>query len=97
MTCSGSFKGLVQKYYEVTACGTLLMADTCMDLEDQHFISGHNFVEINNGNILEKVRHYLAHPEEAKRIADQGREDILRYHTHDIRARELIGILEKYV
>lgn len=97
VTCSGSFKGLVQKYYEVTSCGTLLMADRCMDLEEQHFISGHNFVEINEGNILEKVQHYLSHPEEAQRIADQGRADILTYHTHDIRAKELIEILKKYI
>ena len=31
VTGSSSYKYLVQKYYEVTACGTLLMADMCMD------------------------------------------------------------------
>jgi len=97
VTCSGSFKGLVQKYYEVTACGTLLMADRCMDLEEQHFIPGHNFVEINSGNIYEKVKYYLSHPEELEIIANNGRESILKYHTHDIRARELVEILKKHM
>ena len=97
LTGSSSYKYLVQKYYEITACGTLLMADTCMDSEDQHFIPGHNFVEINEGNVLEKVRYYLSHPEESQRIANNGRESILKHHTHDIRAKELMEILHKHV
>ena len=97
VTCSGSFKGLVQKYYEVTACGTLLMADSCMDLEEQHFVDGHNFVEITAENVFEKVKYYLANPDEAKRIADQGLADVLKYHTHEVRGKELYETLKKYV
>lgn len=97
LTGSSSYKYILQKYYEVTACGTLLMADSCMDLEYQHFISGHNFVEITAENVLEKVKYYLAHPDETKKIAAQGRSDILRYHTHDIRAKELSKTLKKYL
>jgi len=97
VTCSGSFKGLVQKYYEVTACGTLLMADRCMDLYEQHFVDGYNFVEITADTVYEKVRYYLAKPAEAKAIADQGRADILRYHTHEVRGAELYGLLKKHV
>ena len=97
VTCSSSYKYLVQKYYEVTSCGTLLMADLPMDAEYQHFIPGHNFVEVSPSNILSKVKYYLENEDEAKRIADNGRKTILQYHTHDIRGRELMEILKRYV
>ena len=97
ITGSSSYKYLVQKYYEVTACGTLLMADSCMDLYDQHFVDGHNFVEITADTVYDKVRYYLAKPAEAKAIADQGRADILRYHTHEVRGKELYEILKRHV
>lgn len=97
ITGSSSYKYLVQKYYEITSCGTLLMADNCMDAEYQHFVPDYNFVEINEGNVFEKVQYYLSHPEETQRIAQNGRDTILKYHTHDIRGRELISILEKFI
>ena len=96
ITGSSSYKYLVQKYYEVTACGTLLMADMCMDAEYQGFIPGENFVEIRADNVVEKVEYYLNNPGEAQRISQNGRELILQRHTHDIRARELIEILKRY-
>ena len=97
ITGSSSYKYLVQKYYEVTACGTLLMADRCMDLTEQHFVDGLNFVEITADTVYEKVKYYLAKPDEAKEIADLGRVNILRYHTHEIRGNELYGLLKKHV
>ena len=97
VTGSSSYKYLVQKYYEVTACGTLLMADMCMDAEHQGFIPGENFVEISADNVVEKVEYYLNHLAERNRIAKNGRDLILQRHTHDIRARELMEILHKYV
>lgn len=97
VTGSSSYKYLVQKYYEVTACGTLLMADLPMDAEYQHFIPEYNFIEVSPSNILSKAKYYLENEEEANRIADNGRKTILQYHTHDIRGRDLMEILKKYV
>ncbi len=96
ITGSSSYKYLVQKYYEITACGTLLMADTCMDAEYQGFIPGETFVEIIADDVAQTVEYYLNNPSEAQRIAQNGRDLILQRHTHDIRARELMEVLRKY-
>jgi len=96
ITGSSSYKYLVQKYYEVTACGTLLMADMCMDAEYQGFIPGETFVEISADDVVKKVEYYLNNPGEAQRISQNGRDLILQRHTHDIRARELMEVLQKY-
>lgn len=96
VTCASSYKYSVPKFFEIPACGSLLMADAPRDKEFINLASGHNYAEVNEGSLEERVRYYLADENELKRVADNGRQWILKHHTHDIRAKELVEILGKY-
>lgn len=71
-TCDSTFKYPVNKYYEVLACKTLLLASSSQELFDLGFIPGVNYVEIDENNFLEKAYYYLNHPEERIKITEQG-------------------------
>jgi hypothetical protein len=84
----------VKKYYEITACNTLLLAPTSKELEDLGFIPELNFVAINENNFLEKARYYLLHNKEREEIAYRGYEMVRSRHSAQRRAAEFSSILE---
>ena len=88
--------GHVKKYFEGMASRTCVLANTPVMAEELHFRPGWNFVEINKDNWKEKLKYYLKHDEERETIAQRGYETILKYHTNDIRARQIITFLEKH-
>ena len=86
----------VKKYFEGMASGCLVMADTPLNAEELHFIPDWNFVEINEDNWEKKLKYYLKHDAEREVIIRRGYETLMKYHTNDIRAKEIIAFLEKH-
>lgn len=98
LTCSGTWKFPVMKYFEATACGTLLFADTPMDAEELGFKAGENFVSIDNYSdamLQATLDHYFTHVAEAEKVAHAGEELIRKRHTNEVRAKELYRMLEQ--
>lgn len=85
----------VQKYIETMACNTLALATIPLDASDLHFIPGHNFIEINAKNFMDKIRYYLKHEDERKRIALNGYRMVRENHSCSIRTRQVIKRLEE--
>jgi glycosyltransferase involved in cell wall biosynthesis len=46
------------------------------------------------GELVEKIRHYLAHPAEAQRIRQAGRTELLRRHHPDVKLREFYSLID---
>ncbi len=86
----------VKKYFEGMASGTCVLADTPITAKELHFYPDWNFVEIDRNNWVQKLRYYLAHNEQREQIAKRGYETIMKYHTNDIRARQLVDFLETH-
>lgn len=84
----------VQKYIETMGCNTLALATIPLDASDLHFIPGHNFIEINAENFMEKIRYYLRNGDERKRIALNGYRMVRETHSCSIRAKQVIKSLE---
>jgi glycosyltransferase involved in cell wall biosynthesis len=91
---SSIYNYALMKYTEGMACNTLVMAPMPTDGTDLHFVPDENFVEVNQNNFLEKIRYYLKHDEERRQIALRGVETISKYHTVEIRARQLVEHLK---
>ena len=51
----------------------------------------------NLNDLIEKIKYYLNNKEELKRIAKKGFENLLKYHTSEVRAREFINTCERYM
>lgn len=91
---SSIFKYPLSKYFEIMGSGTLVMADKPQTAETLNFISGENFVEINEKNWIEKLHYYLEDDAERERISKKGYETVMKYHNSQIRARQIISFLE---
>ena len=81
------------RVYEAPACGAFQLVDEKRDITTL-FESGRELVCYDFGkpeHLRELVAHYLAHPEERKRIAQQGRAAMLAAHTYQHRMQALIS------
>lgn len=45
------------------------------------------------GELIEKIRHYLDHPEEAERIRRAGREEVVANHHPDLKIRQFLDLV----
>ena len=83
------------RLYEATGVGTLLLTDAKRNLGEL-FAVGEEVVAYEDENeLVERVNHLLAHPEEAERIAAAGQARTLRDHTYAVRMRDLAAILSR--
>lgn len=89
------FRYPVSKFFEIMGSGTLVMADKPQSAEELHFEAGENYVEINRDDWKEKLEYYLEDDVERERIARNGYETVMKYHTSETRARQLVDFLSK--
>lgn len=87
------FKYPLLKFPEGMACRTCVMADTPLTAEEMHLVPDWNFVDVNIKNWKSKLKYYLTHDEERQEIATRGYETVMKHHTTDIRARQLVDWL----
>ncbi len=93
-TCDSVFHYPLQKYFEVLACKTLLLAPAVPELKDLGFIPGVHFVDINKKNFKEKAKYYLRHDRERLKITEQGYKLVHAKHTTACRAAQLLNMIE---
>lgn len=87
---------LLSRYFEIPACRSMLLcSDTpglanCFE-KDKHYI-------LFNGlsDFKDKLDYYLRNDDERQKITDAAHEHVMRNHTHEIRAKQFVKILEKY-
>ncbi len=80
--------------FEIPACGAFMLAERSAKHET-FFIENEEVVFFNNADeLLEKARHYLVHPEQAKRIAAAGRRRCIESgYDHHSRMKMLLDIV----
>jgi len=93
VTCDSVYKYPLMKYFEITACNSLLMAPSSQELRDLGFVPGENFVEVDETNFEEKVNYYLEHEDERLRIARSGMQMAHERHTTKQRVKEFVAAL----
>jgi len=74
---------LPQKYLEGAACGCMLIGEISPEIDDI-LIDGESIVAVKMGDysdLSRKIRYYLKHPDERKRIARNGKKAILKHFS----------------
>lgn len=97
LTCGSSYDYPLAKYFEVPACGTLLLASGFPELRDLGFKNKKTFVEINHRNFKEKAEYYLKHEEERENIIKRAYKLIQSRHTTDIRVRQFVDMIRQFL
>lgn len=85
------------RLFEATGCGALLVTDHKDNL-DNLFTVGEEVIAYRSlEECAELVRYYLAHPEEARRIAERGQARTFRDHTYAKRMAQTAEILSRHL
>jgi len=83
----------VQKFFEGTAAGCLVMSNAPCFANRLGFINGDTFIDVDEFSWEEALTYFLENKREAAKIAKRGREMTLKHHTHDIRAKQWLEML----
>jgi hypothetical protein len=94
-----SFFGLgfdTVRYWELPAHGCLLLSERPPIRIPDDFRDGQSAVFFDDlAELEDKLRYYLAHPEDTRAIALAGHEHFKRYHTGAARARQFLGRIQQ--
>lgn len=96
ITSNNKSKSLSIKYYEILACGSMLLADEPEDLQELGFIPGKHLV-IYDGldDLKNKIYWYLSHGKKLRTISNQGMEFVRQNHNNTIRVKQFTKIIRK--
>lgn len=82
------------RLYEATGMGTLLLTDNGEHLDDVLVPREEAVSYSTTGELVDRVKYFLAHEQERAEIAAAGQARTLRDHTYARRMRELAAMLE---
>ena len=83
------------RIFEAMACGAFTVSDNQRDVFSL-FKDGEHLIRFDNsGELVEKIKYYLDHPDERKEVAKRGREEVLKNHTYEHRIEKLLLFVEK--
>jgi len=81
------------RVFEAMACGALVFSDHQKDVfsifKDGEHLVGFRTLE----ELLKKINYYLHHPEEREKIANCGRQEVLKKHKYVNRLEKLLSIV----
>ncbi len=83
---------VTMRVFDVLACGGFVLAEHNDAIEELFEPGVHLDCWRDTDELLAKARHYIAHPDEARRIARAGRERVLRQHTVTQRLETMLQV-----
>jgi spore maturation protein CgeB len=88
--------GLPERCYGVPACGGFLLSDERRHARDdfQPETEWADFGDIDE--CIARIHHYLAHPDEARAIAEAAHRRVMRDHTYERRAQSLLATITSW-
>ncbi|MCM3340718.1 glycosyltransferase [Paenibacillus sp. MER TA 81-3] len=87
------FKSFNMRIFEGMGCGALVLTDNTPE-QSELFENGlHYVIYDSKEDMLEKLRYYLSHPDQAAKIAAEGQRHAVRYHTYEHRARQMLEVI----
>jgi spore maturation protein CgeB len=79
--------------FEIPGCAGFQLSGPAENIED-YFIPGKEIVCYNDfGDLVEKIRYYLAHTDEREAVAEAGYQRAKREHSYERRLTEIFDIL----
>ena len=92
--CSSILQYPVMKFFEIPASGSILYSDYLPELKELGFVPDKNMIQVNLNNIQGQVETLLKDEKRMQKVSAAGFKLIHDRHTNDIRAQELLHIIE---
>lgn len=89
------FKYCLRKTFEITAAGSLLVAEDCEDMREAGFSHDENYIAVTPENVFDTVSEILDSPGDFLNVRNAGRRFTLEAHTVEKRIEQMNGILDK--
>ena len=83
--------------FETLGCKTFLLTNETENLNKLFNIGEHLITYNSKDDLLEKVNYYLNNDNEREQIAENGYKWVLKNHTYDNRAKEIIQIVKENI
>lgn len=80
--------------FETLGCKTLLLTNYTPGLETLFNINENIVVYDNEFDLIDKIKYFLSNEEHRKNMEQKGYEHVLKNHTYDVRAKQLLDILK---
>jgi hypothetical protein len=93
-SCGGRYHLYFNKIFEAWGCNTAYIGEEPVGADYINMKDGFNYVSVAKDNLIEKVQYYMDHKDELKKIAKNGQETFLRYHTLEARAKDFQVAME---
>ncbi len=87
----------LQKYFEGMASNCIVLSQKPHDADFLHFVSGKNFVAVNENNLEDEIRYYLDNESERKKVVRNGNSTIRKYHTLDKRIDQFVSYIKEVI
>ena len=88
-------KSMSARMYTAVGCGAFYLCQHVEGIEEV-LVPGKEIVTFQSEQeMIDMIRYYLKNDKDRKRIAETGRDRILKDHTYEIRIREMLRIIEK--
>lgn len=75
------FNYIVAKYFEVLACGSLLIAKRCNDLDRVGFIPFRHYIPVTMDNVTATIAQCLENPDDYTHIRKEGMDFVRKNHS----------------
>ena len=93
-TIPNIYTGFPLRMWDILGAGGFLMTNYQAELPD-FFVENKDLVCFDGEkDLVEKTLYYLSHEEERKQIARNGHEKVKKFHTYQIRLKEIIETIE---
>lgn len=89
-----TIKAFNMRIFEGMGCGALVLTDHTPEQTELFENGVHYVVYDSKEDMLEKLRYYLSHPDQAAKIAAEGQRHVVRNHTYEHRARQVLDLIK---
>ena len=81
------------RVFEIAACGGFQLCDPCIGLETLFDLESELPVYRDLQELRERIAYFLANPQERAECARRARERVLREHTYEKRAQQMLDVI----
>ena len=90
-------KDVNYRTFETLGCKTLLMTNNTDRLKDLFHIGKHLVIYKDFEDCCKKIKYFLQNTEHREQIATAGYNHVIKNHTYDIRAAQLVNIIKENI